>query len=265
MYCIGAGIGGRRRDHDGVFHRAEIFQRLYHLRDRGTLLTDGAVDTDEVAALAVDDGVKRDRGLAGLAVADNKFALTAADRNHRVDGLQSGGHGLFHRLAVDHARRQTLDRNVLVGIDRTLVVDGHSESVDHATNHGIAHRHAHDAAGALYFVALFHLGVFAQQHHADLVFFQVHGKACNIVGEGQKFARHDLVQAVHAGNTVADGHHRADFIDGNLGFVIVDLLADEFCDLVCFNLRHRIAFQYCEASQNAVLQGRISQRHLPRL
>src|ERR1017187_7590933 len=44
-------IGGRRRDHDGVFPGAEIFQRLHHLRDRGTLLADGAVDTDEVAAL----------------------------------------------------------------------------------------------------------------------------------------------------------------------------------------------------------------------
>ena len=56
----------------------------------------------------------------------------------------------------------------------------------------LAHRHAHDAAGALDLVALFDLGVFAQQHHAHLVFFQVHGDAGNAVREGEQFAGHDL-------------------------------------------------------------------------
>ena len=47
----------------------------------------------------------RDRGLAGLPVADDQLALAAADRNHRVDGFDAGLQRLFHRLPVDHARR----------------------------------------------------------------------------------------------------------------------------------------------------------------
>ena len=65
--------------------------------------------------------------------------------------------------------------------------------------------------------------------------------------ELEQLAGHDLVQAVNAGNTVADGHDRADFVDGNLGFVIFDLLADELCNLVCFDLRHKIPFKRTRA------------------
>src|SRR3982750_1289942 len=57
----------------------------------------------------VDDRIDRDGGLAGLAVADDQLALPAADRHHRVDGLESGLHRLRHRLASDHAGRDLLD------------------------------------------------------------------------------------------------------------------------------------------------------------
>ena len=238
----GRGIGRRGRNDDGVIHRAVVVQGLHHLRDRGALLPDGAINADQVAALTVDDGVERDRGLAGLAIADDQFALAAADRNHRVDGLQSGGHRLTYRLAVDDAGRQALNRNVLIGIDRSLVVDGQAKRIDYAADHGVADGHAHDAAGALDLVALFDFGVFAHQHHAYLVFFQVHGDAGHVVRELEQFARHDLVEAVDAGDTVADRHHRADFVDRDLGFVIVDLLADELSNLVCFDLCHKIPF-----------------------
>src|SRR5208337_5164360 len=160
---------------DGVVHRTVVIQGLHHLRDRRALLADGAVDTDQVAALAVDNGVERDRGLAGLAVANDELALATADGDHRVDGFQPSGHGLFHGLAVDNARSEALDRNVLVGVDRAFVINGLAERVDHSTDHRIAHRHAHDAAGALDLVAFFDFRVLTQEHHANLVFFQVHG------------------------------------------------------------------------------------------
>src|SRR5208337_2137712 len=95
-------VGSRSRDDDGVVHRTVVIQGLHHLRDRRALLADGAVDTDQVAALAVDNGVERDRGLAGLAVANDELALATADGDHRVDGFQPSGHGLFHGLAVDN-------------------------------------------------------------------------------------------------------------------------------------------------------------------
>ena len=136
------------------------------------------------------------------------------------------------------ARRSTgLNLSVLTG---PLSSMGTAETVDHAADHGIAHGHAHDLAGALDLVTFLNFGVVAQQHGADLVFFQVHGESRDIVREIEQFAGHDLVESVDAGDAVADGHDRADFIDSNLGFVVVDLLADELGDLVCLDLRHMI-------------------------
>ncbi len=91
------------------------------------------------------------------------------------------------RSMTPGARRS--NRNELVGVDRALVVDGLAERIDHAADHGVAHGHAHDAAGALDLVALFDLGVLAHQHHADLVFFQVHGDAGNVVRERRAVRR----------------------------------------------------------------------------
>ena len=161
--------------------------------------------------------------------------------NHAVDGLQAGGHGLAHRLAVDDARSDALQRDELVGRDRALVVDGLAQRVHHAADHGFAHRHAHDAAGALDLVAFLDFGVFAQQHRADLVFFQVHGDAGHVVRELEQFAGHDFVQAMDAGDAVAQGDDRADFVHGDLGFVVLDLLPDQLCDLVCFDLCHKVS------------------------
>ena len=60
--------------------------------------------------LLVDDRVDGDRRLAGLAVTDDQLALAAADRDHRVDGLDAGHDRLVDVLALGHARRDALDR-----------------------------------------------------------------------------------------------------------------------------------------------------------
>jgi hypothetical protein len=66
----------------------------------------------------IDDGVDRNRGFAGLAVADDELALAAADRNHRVDSLESRLNRLRHRFARNHAGRDFLDDVCELGVDR---------------------------------------------------------------------------------------------------------------------------------------------------
>src|SRR6185437_14627033 len=83
---LGCGSG----NDDGVSHRPILFERLHYLRDGRALLTDGAVDADKVVLRRVDDGVERDGGLAGLAVADQQLALATSDGDHRVNGLDAG-------------------------------------------------------------------------------------------------------------------------------------------------------------------------------
>jgi hypothetical protein len=46
------------------------------------------------------------------------------------------------------------------------------------------------------------------------------------VGKAEKLSGHDLVEAVDAGDAVAEGDDRADFVDRNLRFVVLDLFAD---------------------------------------
>ncbi len=68
-------------------------------------------------------------------------------------------------------------------------------------------------AGTLDLVAFADFGVVAQQHGADLIFFQVHGQSGHAVRELKQFAGHDLVETVNARDAVAERNDRADFVD----------------------------------------------------
>ena len=89
-------------------------------------MPDGNVDADRLAVLRllrlVDDGIKRDNGLANAAVADHEFALAAADRNHRVDCLDARVNRRVHRLALQDRRGFRLER-VALRFDALLVLD----------------------------------------------------------------------------------------------------------------------------------------------
>src|SRR5262249_31673633 len=151
---------------DRVVHSAVVGENLHHLGNRRPLLPDRTIDADQVIALVVDDGIDGNSGLAGLAVADDQLTLAAADRNHAVDGLQSGSHRLADRLPVNHSRRDAFEGDKLVGRNRPFAIDRLTERVDHAANHRIADGYAHDAAGALDLVTFLDFGVFAKQHDA---------------------------------------------------------------------------------------------------
>ena len=74
------GVPGRGDHHDGVLERLVVLQGGHGLGHRGVLLPDGDVNALHALAGLVEDGVDGDRGLAGLAVADDQLALPAADR-----------------------------------------------------------------------------------------------------------------------------------------------------------------------------------------
>ena len=56
----------------------------------GGPLADRAIDADHVLVALVQDGVDRDGGLAGLAVAQDQLALPSADRDERIDDDDPG-------------------------------------------------------------------------------------------------------------------------------------------------------------------------------
>src|SRR6185369_8183105 len=219
-------------DHDGVFQRAGIGQGLDDLRHGRALLADGDIDAIKlglligagVDGLLVDDGVDGDGGLAGLAVADDQFALAAADRDQSVDGFQAGLHRFMHRLARDDARRLDVDAAAFGGaLDLALAVNGIAQRVNHAAQKRLAHRHFHDGAGALDGVAFLDGAVVAENHAADIVGFEIERHALDAAGKLDHLAGLDIVEAVHAGDAVADAEHFADFTDLRLGAEILDL------------------------------------------
>ena len=215
MYCIVAGSEAGGDHHDAVVHGAIVSEDFHHLRDSGAFLPDRAVDTNHVFAALVDDGVQNDSGLAGLAVADNQLALAATDGDHGVNGFDAGLKRLAHGLAIDHAGSNPLEGIALVGEDGTFAVERLAERVHHAADQGLTHGDGHDGVGALDGIALSNLGVFAEKHGAHLIFFQVQRDAEDAVGEGEHLAGHNFIEAVDAGDSVADRDDRADFIDRN--------------------------------------------------
>src|SRR5690606_6599773 len=107
---VGRIVGGGGGDDAGELERAGGLEGGDGANDVGVFLTDGDVDgvnraelritageTDAVDVRLVDDGVDRDGGLAGAAVADDELALATADRNHGIDGHDAGEEGLRNR------------------------------------------------------------------------------------------------------------------------------------------------------------------------
>src|SRR3546814_3725089 len=127
-----SGLRSGCSNNDGIFHRAVFFELTHDLSNGGALLADGNIDAVELLALIValiggllvDEGVDGNGGLAGLAVADDQLALTAADGNQRVNGLEAGLDGLMHRFARNDARRFLFDAHALCILDRALAIDG---------------------------------------------------------------------------------------------------------------------------------------------
>jgi hypothetical protein len=150
----------------------------------------------------VDDRINGNSGLASLAVANDQFALTTANRNHCVDRLQTGLHRLGHRLTPDNARSDLFDRLGQLGVDRAFAVDRLTQGVHDTAQQFGADRNFQNATRALHGVAFGNAFVFTQNHGTDGVALEVHGEAKNVAGEFQHFALHGIRKAVDTADTV---------------------------------------------------------------
>ena len=220
-------LRGGGRHHDGVVHGAVLPELIDHLGHGGALLAHGDIDTGDVAALLVDDGVDADRGLAGLAVADDQLPLAAPDGDHGVDGLEPGLQRLHHRLALNDAGSLELDAAALRGLDGAAAVDGLAERVHDPASQRVAHRDLDDAAGAVDAVTFLDEVRLAEQRRADVVLLEVERHAEHVVGELQELSGGGVVETVDPGDAVARGQDGADLLDGDALVVVLDLLLDD--------------------------------------
>ncbi len=231
------GLRGGRRDDDRVLHRSGFLQPLVDLGHGRRLLADRDVDADHVLAALVEDRVDEDRRLARRAVADDQLALAAADVRHRVDRLDPGLEGLLHGLAVDDAGRLELERAAVARLDRRTAVEGVAERVDDAADQRVADRDARHAPGALRGVAFLDLLPLAEQRGADVVLLEVEREPGDPVLELEHLQRDGGLEAVDAGDSVADLEDGPDLGEVGLDVVLLDLLAEDRRDLFGTNLQ----------------------------
>src|SRR4029077_2218703 len=105
-----------------------------------------------------DDRVERDRGLAGLAVADNQLALAAADRRHRVDRGDPRVERLLHRLARYDVGRLELQHPRALRRARSLVFPWPTQGVYDSPEEAVADRDREDLPGLFHRIALLDRG-----------------------------------------------------------------------------------------------------------
>ena len=136
---------------------------------------------------------------------------------------------------------ETVDSGTIVLDGLTLcrtvgAVDGLTQCVDHAADHGIAHRHGDYLAGALDDAAFFDADIRAQQHDGNGIFLKVLGHTVFAVVKLEQLACHALFQTAGPGDAVAHHNDRAGLalLDGI--FVMLDLRTDDLGDLFRFQL-----------------------------
>ena len=159
--------------------------------------------------------------------------LPAADRRHGVDRLDAGLQRLVHGLAAHDAGGLDLDTTVDAADDVALAVDGLTEGVDHAAEEGLTHRDLNDLAGALDLVALLDAVGGAEERDTHVVLLEVQDHAFDAARELDHFASLDAVEAVDAGDTVADRQNLTDIGDFGFNAKILDLRLQDARNFCC--------------------------------
>src|SRR5262249_28739895 len=125
---------------------------------------------------------------------------------------------------------------------RPLAIDGIAERVDDSPEQPAAHGHVDDSTRALDRIAFLDIAVVAEDHDADIVGLEVQGHAAYAAGELDHLASFNLVEAVDAGDAVADREHRADLRDIGLGAEVLDLLLEDGGDFCGADFHHPTPF-----------------------
>ena len=205
------GVGCWGSNDGGVLHRAVLFQGGLHSRDRGRLLADCDVDATDLLGdvtgcpvfTLVQDGVDRDGGLTGLAVANDQLTLATADRDHRVDRLQAGLQRLINRLTLGHRWSLQFKRATAFSLDLALIVNWLTQRVNYTAQEFVTDWHGENLSGAVDLLALFNTFKVTQDNNTDFTAVQVLGQAQGSVFKTNQFVRHHGGKTLYVGNAVS--------------------------------------------------------------
>ena len=88
-------VGSSSGNYDSVVQCSTLLQHVHDIGNSRTFLSHGYINTVNrfacfVIRFLIQDGIDGNGGLSRLTVADNQFTLSATDRNHGIDRLQTG-------------------------------------------------------------------------------------------------------------------------------------------------------------------------------
>ena len=195
-------------------------------------MTDGDIEALYSLAFLIDDRIDRNRGLAGLAVADDQFPLSASDRSHRVDGFDPGLHRLVDRMPFGHSRGDDFDRAANVGGHWSFAVHGIPERIENATDNGIPGRDAQKRSKGTDFIPFFDAQVVAENDDPDGFLFEVKSQPDHAAGEFDHLAGHHPRESVDPGDTITDLKDRSYFAYVNLATELLDFLLNDACNFI---------------------------------
>src|SRR5208283_1045858 len=118
------------RNHYSMLHGSILFKGLYHARNARPFLAYGNIDTNDIAAILVDNRIKGNRGLSCLAVTDDQLPLSPSNRDHRINCLYSRLERLPDRLPVNNTRGNNINNSAMLSVDRPFAVNRLPDSVN---------------------------------------------------------------------------------------------------------------------------------------
>ena len=192
-----------------VRHRIFLPEGGNGFGDGGPPLADRAIDTQDILAALIQDGVDCDGGFARLPVSEDQLSLTAPDGNERIDDFNSGLERHRDGRPIHDGRGRAFDRQVPAFGHRPVAVKGSAERVDDASQQPVAHDHVHDPARAPDFIPRVEMPVFAEQHDPDLFRVHVECDAEHIAGKHHQFIKADAGKARDTGDARGNAGNRA--------------------------------------------------------
>ena len=226
----GRGVRCRRSDDDSVLHCTFFFELSYDAGNRRGFLADRDIDTFDACATLVDDRIDSKRGLAGLPVADDQFALATTNRHHGVNRLQPGLYRLADRLTGNNARRDFFDRRKLRGLNRSLAIDRVAERIDDPAQKRFTDRDFENAPRCLNRVTLGDVLVIAKHYRADRVLLEIQRQAVRVLRKLEHFTVPRVGQSVNAHDTVGNADDSAHIACFSRCFEILDSLFNQLAD-----------------------------------
>ena len=190
-------------NYDRVVHCAFVLQCLHQLCNSRLFLSYSYIDTDNIFAFLVDYCINCDSCLTGLSVTDDQLSLTFADRDHRIDGLDTCLQRFMYRFSLQYPRGRIFDLTVILCSDRAFTVDRLTKCIYNTSDHGFTYRNLDNPSCRFYDIPFFDFFIRAENYCTDIVFFKVQCHSVHFAREFQQLAGHAFFEAVYSGDPVA--------------------------------------------------------------